>query len=67
VRFWPRSLRFDREPVAVLLPEPLASDVRAMLASDQYVEAVRHVRQRTHLNVLPAALAVNAIRDAAAQ
>jgi hypothetical protein len=65
MRFWPKSLTFDREPVAVLLPEPLASEVRALLASDQYVEAVRHVRQRTRLNLLPAVLAVNAVRAAA--
>jgi hypothetical protein len=65
MRFWPKSLTFDREPVAVLLPEPLASEVRALLAADQYVEAVRRVRQRTRLNLLPAVLAVNAVRAAA--
>lgn len=65
MRFWPKSLTFDREPVAVLLPEPLASEVRALLASDQYVEAVRRVRERTRLNLLPAVLAVDAVRAAA--
>jgi hypothetical protein len=65
MRFWPKSLKFDREPVAVLLPEPLESEVRALLAADQYVEAVRRVRQRTRLNLLPAVLAVNAVRAAA--
>jgi hypothetical protein len=65
VTFWLKSLRFDREPVAVLLPEPLASEVRTLLSSDAYVEAVRRVRQRTSLNLLPAVLAVNAVRDAA--
>jgi hypothetical protein len=65
MRSWPKSLKFDREPVAVLLPEPLASEVRALLASDQYVEAVRRVRQRTRLNLLPAVLAVDAVRAAA--
>jgi hypothetical protein len=63
VRIWPRSLTFDDDPVAVLLPEPLASEVRAFLAADEYVEAVRHVRRRTHLGLLPAALAVDALRD----
>jgi hypothetical protein len=65
MRWWPKSFQFDEKPVAVLLPEPLATDVRGLLAEDEYVEAVRLVRQRTHLNLLPAALAVNAIRDAA--
>lgn len=65
MRFWPKSFGFDAKPVAVLLPEPLASEVRDLLAGDDYVEAVRRVRQRTHLNLLPAALAVNAVRDAA--
>lgn len=66
MRFWPKAVRFDKDPVPVLLPEPLATDVRALISSDQYVDAVRLVRQRTHLNLLPAVLAVNAIRDAAA-
>jgi hypothetical protein len=64
VRFWPKSVEFDRDPVAVLLPEPLASEVRTLVDDDQYVEAVRSVRQRTHLGLLPAVLAVNAVRDA---
>jgi hypothetical protein len=63
VRFWPRSLRFDDDPVAVVLPEPLASEVRTLLSADQYVQAVRRVRQRTHLGLLPAVLAVDAVRD----
>jgi hypothetical protein len=65
VRFWPKSLRFDRDPVAVVLPEPLATDVRGLLVRDRYVDAVRLVRQRTHLNLMPAVLAVNAVRDCA--
>jgi hypothetical protein len=65
VRFWPKSYEFDEKPVAVLLPEPLASEVRTLLAADDYYEAVRQVRRRTHLNLLPAALAVNAVRDSA--
>ena len=63
MRFWPKSFKFDDKPVAVLLPEPLASEVRALLSADDYYEAVRRVRQRTHLNLLPAALAVNALRN----
>jgi len=66
VRWWFTNWKFDAEPVAVLLPEPLRSEVRTLLAADQYVEAVRLVRQRTHLNLLPATLAVNAVRDAEA-
>ncbi|MDP9461015.1 MAG: hypothetical protein M3Q22_12500 [Actinomycetota bacterium] len=60
---WLRAVKFDEDPVAVLLPEPLASEVGTLLAADQYVEVVRRVRQRTHLGLLPAVLAVNAIRD----
>ena len=63
MRFWPKSLRFDDDPVAVLLPEPLASEVRTLVAADRYVDAVRWVRQRTHLGLLPAVLAVNAVQD----
>ena len=65
MRFWPKSFEFDDKPVAVLLPEPLATEVRGLLAADDYYEAIRRVRQRTHLGLLPAALAVNAVRDAA--
>ena len=54
---------FDEVPVAVLLPEPLASEVRELLAADRRVEAVRRVRQRTHLGLLPAVLAVDAVAD----
>ncbi len=63
MRFLPRSLTFDKDPVAVLLPEPLASEVRGLVDADQYVEAVALVRRRTHLGLLPAVLAVNAVRD----
>jgi len=65
MRWWPKKWSFDDEPIPVLLPEPLAGEVRALLAADDYYEAVRRVRQRTHLNLLPAVLAVNALRDAA--
>ena len=62
-RWWPKSVVFDDVPVAVVLPEPLASEVRALLADDQHIEAVRRVRQRTHLGLRPAVLAVDAVRD----
>jgi hypothetical protein len=52
-----------QNPVAVILPEPLAGEVQAMLADDRYVPAVKLVRDRTALNLLPAVLAVNRIRD----
>jgi hypothetical protein len=45
--------------------EPLATDVRELLVGDRYLDAVRLVRQRTHLNLMPAVLAVNAVRDRA--
>ena len=53
----------DEVPIAVILPEPLASEVRALLAADQRIEAVRLVRRRTHLGLLPAVLAVDAAQD----
>ena len=45
--------------MAVILPEPLAGEVRALLREDKRVEAVRLVRERTHLTLLPAVLAVD--------
>jgi hypothetical protein len=63
--WWPTSVRFDEVPAAVVLPEPLASEVRELLASGERTEAVRRVRQRTHLGLLPAALAVDAMHDGA--
>ena len=56
---WIPGLRFDPDPVPVLLPEPLAGKVRALLAEGKRVDAVRLVRQRTHLNLLPAVRAVD--------
>ncbi len=61
VRWWPKNWAFDEAPVPVILPEPLAGEVRALLADGERVEAVRLVRQRTHLNLLPAVLAVDAV------
>jgi hypothetical protein len=63
-RWWRRSDESTvQDPVAVILPEPLAGEVRVMLADDRYVPAVKLVRDRTALNLLPAVLAVNRIRD----
>lgn len=56
-----KSLKVDPDPVAVLLPEPLATEVRA-LAPDR-TAAIRLVRQRTGLNLLPAVRAVDALVD----
>jgi hypothetical protein len=61
VRWWPKAVRFDDVPVPVLLPEPLAGEVRALLTDGKRVEAVALVRRRTHLNLLPAVMAVDAI------
>jgi hypothetical protein len=66
MHWWPTDRTFDDKPVAVLLREPLAAEITDLLAADDYYEAVRRVRQRTHLNLLPAVLAVNAVRDATA-
>jgi hypothetical protein len=61
VRWWPKKWAWDEAPIAVILPEPLASEVRALLDEGQRVQAVRLVRERTHLNLLPAVLAVDAV------
>jgi hypothetical protein len=62
--WWRRTTeKTVHDPVAVILPEPLAGQVRVMLADDQYVPAVKLVRDRTALNLLPAVLSVNRIRD----
>lgn len=50
---------------AVLLPEPLRAEVLGVVSRDGEVAAVRLVRQRTGLNLLPAVLAVRgALADA---
>jgi hypothetical protein len=64
MRWWPKALRFDDVPESVLLREPLASEVRALLAEGKRVDAVALVRKRTHLDLLPALLAVDAIGGA---
>ncbi|RBY94884.1 hypothetical protein DQ244_06435 [Blastococcus sp. TBT05-19] len=56
--WWPENWHFDEPPVPVLLPEPLAAEVRVLLAEGERIEAVRLVRQRTHLGIRPALLAV---------
>lgn len=56
-----RALKYDPDPVPVILPEPLATEVRN-LAADR-TAAVRLVRQRTGLNLLPAVRAVDALVD----
>lgn len=57
-RFFFGGQRPAEELVAVLLPEPLGSEVDQLLGADRFVEAVRLVRRRTDLNLLPATLAV---------
>lgn len=53
--------------MAVLLPEPLASEVDQVLSDGRFVDAVRLIRQRTGLNLLPATLAVRHRREACAR
>lgn len=51
-----------KEPeVAVLLPEPLRSQVLDTLSREGEVAAVRLTRERTGLNLLPAVRAVRAL------
>ena len=47
--------------VTVMLPEPLASEVRALMASGSKIDAVRLVRRKTGINLIPAVRAVEAI------
>jgi hypothetical protein len=59
---WPWRRREPEEPaVTVILPEPLAGQVRGLLSAGQRIEAVRLVRRRTDLNLLPAVRAVDAL------
>jgi hypothetical protein len=66
MRWRPKALRFDEVPESVLLREPLATEVRALLADGKRVDVVWLVRKRTHLNLLPAVMAVDAIGGAPA-
>lgn len=44
-----------------MLPEPLAAEVRRLLAGGERIEAVKLTRRRTGLNLLPAVRAVDAL------
>lgn len=66
------AIMFDRirrylsppEPeLTVLLPDPLAGQVRELMGQHKRVEAVRLTRKRTGLNLLPAVRAVDALDD----
>lgn len=58
-KWWRR--RGQSEPLtAVLLPEPLRTRVVGAARQDGEVAAVRLVRERTGLGILPAVLAVRA-------
>ena len=59
LRRWFRGDSIEPE-VTVVLPEPLASEVRALLAEGRRVEAVRLTREKTKINLLPAVRAVDA-------
>lgn len=62
-RFFFGGQRPAEELVAVLLPEELGSEVDQLLGAGRFVEAVRLVRRRTDLNLLPATLAVRHRQD----
>lgn len=47
-----------QEPLPVLLPEPLASEVDSLVEVDRFVHAVRLVREHTGLGLLVATRAV---------
>lgn len=56
-----RRLRSPEPELVVILPEPLAQQVRDLLAEDREVEAVRLTRRRTGLDLLSAVRAVRAL------
>lgn len=59
---WLRRLTRSAEPdVVVVLPEPLATEVRALLRQHRRVEAVELTREKTGLNLLPAVKAVDGL------
>lgn len=47
--------------VVVVLPEPLAGQVRALLAAGKRTEAVKLTREQTLLTLVPAVRAVDAL------
>lgn len=49
--------------MAVLLPEPLGAEVDVLVAQGREVDAIRLVRRRTDLGLLPAHRAVQHRRD----
>lgn len=55
--FFPRRTPAPK-PVPVLLPEPLGSEVDALVADDRFVPAVKLVRERTELGLVVATRAV---------
>lgn len=57
---WFRGSGRPQDLTAVLLPEPLLAEMLGLAAQDGEVAAVRLVRQRTGLGILPAVLAVRA-------
>ena len=58
------GLQMPADPeVTVILPEPLASEVRVLLTAGKKVEAVRVTRRMTSMNLVPAVRAVEAVQD----
>jgi hypothetical protein len=55
------GLRIDPDPVPVLFPEPVRSELLRTHAQDGFVSAVRLARQRTGLDLLSAVRAVTAL------
>lgn len=53
------------DPVPVLLPEPLGTEVDTLLDEENFVPAVKLVRERTGLDLLSATRAVRHRRDTA--
>jgi hypothetical protein len=57
------GVKADRDPVPVILPEPVRGQVVQHLRDGDEVTAVRLVRRRTGLDLLSAVRAVRAVED----
>lgn len=68
MRWAMRGLRVPMDPeVTVVLPDPLATEVRRLLETGDEVAAVRLTRLKTGMNLVPAVRAVRALGSRSGQ
>ncbi|WP_018157804.1 hypothetical protein [Demetria terragena] len=60
---WPFRREQERESVPLLLPEPLAAEVDALLVQDQYHDAIKLVRKSTGAGLVVGVQAVDHRRE----